>query len=64
MPIYGKKFRNLLFWNQTADDLETWYAALVSRVLTICSNNDPVLTLNHFTARSNVVPFVFVWEKA
>ena len=25
MPIYGKK--NLLLWNQKADDLESWYAA-------------------------------------
>ena len=25
MPIYGK---NLLLWNQNADDIETWYAAL------------------------------------
>ena len=25
-----KTFKNILFWNQKADDLETWYAALVS----------------------------------
>ena len=32
MPIhvYGK---NLLLWNQKADDLESWYAALDTRVL-------------------------------
>ena len=29
MPIYGKN----LPWNQKGDDLETWYAALVIRVL-------------------------------
>ena len=23
MPIYGKNFKNLLLWNQKADDLET-----------------------------------------
>ena len=28
MPIYGKTLKNLLLWNQKADDLETWYAAL------------------------------------
>ena len=29
----------------------------------VCSNNDPRLTLTYFTARSNVVPYAFVWEK-
>ena len=28
-----------------------------------CSNDDPELTLTHFAARSNLVPYVFVWEK-
>ena len=26
-------------------------------------NDDPWLTLTHFTARSNLVPYAFVWEK-
>ena len=29
----------------------------------VCSNDDPGLTLTYFTARSNLVPYVFVWEK-
>ena len=29
----------------------------------ICSNNAPGLTLTYFTARSNLVPYSFVWEK-
>ena len=29
----------------------------------ICSNDDPGLTLTYFTARSNFVPYAFVWEK-
>ena len=29
----------------------------------ICSNDDPGLTLTYFTARSNWVPYAFVWEK-
>ena len=29
----------------------------------VCSNDDPGLTLTYFTARSNVVPYAFVWEK-
>ena len=29
----------------------------------VCSNDDPELTLTYFTARSNLVPYAFVWEK-
>ena len=29
----------------------------------ICSNDDAGLTLTYFTARSNLVPYAFVWEK-
>ena len=29
----------------------------------ICSNDDPGLTLTYFTARSNLGPYAFVWEK-
>ena len=55
-----KTFKNLLLWNRKADDLETWYAALSTRV---CSNDAPGLTLTYFTARSNLVPYAFVCEK-
>ena len=33
MLIYGKNLKNLLLWNQKADDLESWYAASGIRVL-------------------------------
>ena len=29
----------------------------------VCSNDDPGLILTYFTARSNLVPYDFVWEK-
>ena len=29
----------------------------------VCSNNDPGMTLTYFTARSNLVPNAFIWEK-
>ena len=29
----------------------------------VSSNDDPGLTLTYFTARSNLVPYDFVWEK-
>ena len=29
----------------------------------VCSNDDPEMTLTYFTARSNLVPYAFIWEK-
>ena len=29
----------------------------------VCSNDDPGMFLAYFTARSNLVPYAFVWEK-
>ena len=29
----------------------------------VCLNNDPGLTLTYFTARSDLDPYAFVWEK-
>ena len=29
----------------------------------VCSNDDPGFTMMYFTARSNLVPYAFVWEK-
>ena len=29
----------------------------------VCSNDDPLLTLTYFTARSNLVPYAVAWEK-
>ena len=34
----------------------------VLRYCQICSNDHPGLTLTYFTARSNLVPYAFVWE--
>ena len=33
MPIYGKKLKIHVLWNQKTDDLEIWYAAAGTRVL-------------------------------
>ena len=46
--------------NQNADDLETLYTASGAQVL---PNGDTGLTLTNLTARSNLVPYAFVWEK-
>ena len=55
MPIYiVKTLKNLLLWNQKANDLETWYATLGARVLPNLLKRLPELTLTYFTARSNL----------
>ena len=33
MPIYGRNLKTLLLWNQKANDLESWFAELGTRVL-------------------------------
>ena len=58
-----KTFKNLLLQNQKSYDLETWHVALGTQALQSCINDDPGLTLTYFTARSNLVPYAFVWEK-
>ena len=57
-----KSLKNLLPWNQRANDLETWYAASGAQVLP-SSNDDPGLTMTYFTARSILLPYAFIWEK-
>ena len=29
----------------------------------VCSNDDPELTLTYLMAKSNLVPYAFLWEK-
>ena len=64
MAIYGKKPKNI-FFSGTKRPM-TLNLDMHHRVLEyyqICSNKNPVLTLTYFTARSNLVPYAFVWEK-
>ena len=35
----------------------------VHKYYQLYSNDDPVMTLTYFTARSNLLPYAFVWEK-
>ena len=58
-----KTLKNLLLRNQKADDLESWMQHRVLEYYQDYSNNDTGLTLTYFTARSNLVPYAFVWEK-
>ena len=58
-----KNFKNLL-WKQEADDLETWYTALGTRILPMFSYDDPGLTMTIFMTVSNLFPNASAWEKA
>ena len=62
MPIYSKTLKNLL-QNQKVNDLETGMQHRVLEYYQVCSNDDPGLILTYFTARSNLVPYAFVWDK-
>ena len=35
----------------------------VHKYYKVCSNDGPGLTFTYFTARSNLLPYAFVWEK-
>ena len=52
-------FKKLLLLTQKADDFETWFAALFTHSQ-VLPNDDLGLTLTYFTARSNLVVFVFI----
>ena len=58
-----KKLKNLFLRNQKTEDLETWYSASGARVLQVCSNDDPGLTLTYFRTWSSLVPYALVWEE-
>ena len=58
MPIYGKNLKKIFFsGTKRPMILEVGRQHLGARYYQICSNDDPGLT-----ERSNLVPYVFVWE--
>ena len=64
MPIYGKNMKKF-FFSGTKRPM-TLKVCVLHRVLKyyqVYSNDDPGLTLTYFRARSNFVPYAFVWEK-
>ena len=60
MPIYGKNIKKS---SSGIKRLMTFKLGMQHRVLEVCSNDDPGLTLTYFTARSNLVPYAFIWKK-
>ena len=64
MPIYDKNLKKIFF--SGTKRLMTLKLGMQHRVLKyyqVYLNDYPGLTLIYFTARSNVVPYAFVWEK-
>ena len=64
MPIYGKNLKKIFFsGTKRLMTLKLGMQHWVLEYYQICSNDDPGLTLTYFTARLNLVPYAFVWEK-
>ena len=61
--ILVKSLKNLLLQNQRPMILKLGMQHRVLEYYQVCSNDDPGLTLTYLTARSNLVPYAFVWEK-
>ena len=64
MPTYGKNLKKIFFsGTKRPMILKLGTQHWVLEYYQVCSNDDPGLTLTYFTARSNLVPYAFVWEK-
>ena len=64
VPIYGKNLKKIFF--SRTKRLMTLKLGMQHQELEyykVYSNDEPGLTLTYFTARSNLVPYAFVWEK-
>ena len=63
MPIYGKNLKkSSLSGTKRPMTLNLYMHHWVLEYYQVCSNDDPGSTLTYFTARSNLVPYTFVWE--
>ena len=63
MPIYGKNLKNIFSGTKRPMNLNLGMHHRVLEYYQVCSNDDPGLTLTYFMARSNLIPYAFVWEK-
>ena len=62
-PYMVKTLKKLLLWNQKADDLESWYAALGTRVLPNLFKWCPWVDVDIFFGKVKFGPICFVWKK-
>ena len=63
LPIYGKNLKKSSLEPKKPMTLELGIQHRVLEYYQVCSNDGPGLTLIYFTARSNLVPYAFVWLK-
>ena len=63
MPIYGKKLKKIFSGTKRLMTLKLGTQHQVLKYYQISSNGDPGLTMTYFMARSNLVPYAFIWEK-
>ena len=63
-PIYGKNPSKIFFF-RIKGPMTLWLGRKHwgLRTIIMCSIDDPRLTLTYITARSNLVPHAFIWEK-
>ena len=62
MPIYGKNLKKIIFsWTKRPITLKVGIKHLVLKYYQVFLNDDPGMT--YLMARSNLVPYAFVWEK-
>ena len=64
MPIYSKNLKKIFFFGTKRPiTLKLCMQHRVLKYYQAYSNDDTGLTVTCFTARSNLVPYAFVWEK-
>ena len=63
MPIYGLNTLKILFPGTSGSILmKLGKKHQRFKLIIVCSNNNPVLILTYFTARSNFATSAFIWE--
>ena len=64
MPIYDINLKNLLFWNQKADGLESWYVASGAQVVPSLFKWWPWVDINLFYGKVKFGPLCFCMGKS
>ena len=61
VPIYGKNLKQIFSGTKRPMTLKLGMQHRVLQYYQVCSDDDRGLTLTCFTARSNLVPYAFIW---
>ena len=63
IPVFWRKKKHVFSEAKRPLTLKLGMQHWVHKYYQFCSNDDPGLTLTYVTARSNLVPYAFIWEK-